>query len=145
MFDNFALYVFANDDLSETSDLFPAAVSPSTLFDDMLSIEWKNETVGLGYSEQLYTARGSQGLGATLKSLDELKGGDFDIADYEDTLALKVYFESFAGYNKKRILWTLDASPWPKAGLGNNLAPTSVPMLWIMVDRAADQTNYNAL
>ena len=99
--------------------------------------------MGLGYSEQLYTARGSQSVGTTQWNLDRLKG-DFDFQDYKSTLALKFEKGSFSGFYKKRILWTLDASPW-KDGTGFNLVPTCFPMLWSMIDRAADQQEYNLL
>lgn len=39
------------------------AVSPSTLLDDGLSIDYASDYSGLGYTEQLYSARGSQGAG----------------------------------------------------------------------------------
>ena len=34
------------------------SVSPSTLYDGLLDTLWKNDTLGLGLTEQLYTARG---------------------------------------------------------------------------------------
>ena len=80
-------YAF-EDFKSKTPYVWPSAVSPSTLFDAMCSIKWMNETVDLGFSEQLYTARGSQGVGTAQLNLNRLKG-DFDVHDYKSTLALR--------------------------------------------------------
>ena len=38
-------------------------VQPSDFFDDLIQIDWAPRNTSMGVTEQLYTARGSQGMG----------------------------------------------------------------------------------
>ena len=46
-------------------------MNPSTLIDDNLMLDYYDKASGLGVTEQLYTARGSQGMG-TSKAISTL-------------------------------------------------------------------------
>ena len=45
------------------------AINPSTMIDESLMLNYNDRDTGLGVTEQLYTARGSQGLG-TFDNID---------------------------------------------------------------------------
>lgn len=55
------------------------AVNPTSLVDDSLNISYQDPDTGLGLTEQLYTARGSQGMGTSDKIIDYgIYAEDFD-------------------------------------------------------------------
>ena len=89
----------------ETSGNKWYGMSPSKLLDDGLIIGDFNETCGLGWTEQLYTARGAQGGGlARNEAVDNLH---IQIPEdwYKTFLALE--FDDYgAWYVTLRVLWT---------------------------------------
>lgn len=64
------------------------AVNPSSMVDDNLMFEYKDRDTGLGASEQLYTARGSQGFG----TYDEITMFGVDPSNYEDVVLIKTEY-----------------------------------------------------
>ena len=61
-------------------------MSPSSLLDDTLNLKYKDRDTGLGPTEQLYTARGAQGMG-TYKEIT-----DFGVSpeNYDELAALLI-------------------------------------------------------
>lgn len=57
-------------------------VQPSGFFDDLIDIDWAPRNTTMGVTEQLYTARGSQGMGTGAKWAHNF------IADNDDTVSI---------------------------------------------------------
>jgi len=67
-------------------------------------MEYYDDSTGLGYTEQLYTARGAQGAGVYHKTTD--KAG-VNPADYTSLLLHIVhYYNDLTVYYQTRALWT---------------------------------------
>ena len=70
------------------------ALSPSRLLDESLSLAYVDESCDLGVTEQLYTARGSQGIGISNKQVQDI---GVDPALYTDTLLFEnTNYEGFS-------------------------------------------------
>lgn len=92
-----------------TSSVNVRALSPSTIFDDAFVLDHYDSNTGLPPTEQLYTARGSQGLATSMNNADTMVQ---DLADYRQTLLLKnTGFGPNDVYYRKRVLWTIKRSP----------------------------------
>ena len=74
------------------------ALTPSKLFDDSLNLAYVNETYALGVTEQLYTARGSQGIGISDQQLDDL---EVDPTIYTETLLFEN--TNYDGYSTRML------------------------------------------
>ena len=64
-------------------------VQPSQNADEAFKVDWQDPTSGIGITEQLYTARGSQGIGT---SVDVIKTRRVDISDYKSQNGLTIIF-----------------------------------------------------
>ena len=60
-------------------------IPPAKLLDDSLQISYWDKDSGLSYTEQLYTPRGSQGVGTSTGSVAD---GDADPSVFNSTLLL---------------------------------------------------------
>ena len=82
-------------------------MQPSSYFDDTLKMKWKDPSMGLSVTEQLYTARGSQGVG-TSQAVADMVG--VNPKNYKDLLLLIDYGygedPNATDYYKSRVLWT---------------------------------------
>ena len=79
------------------------AINPSKIFDDSIPLDYHDPDTTLGISEQLYTARGSQGLG--LPKTDDRFG--VDPANYDEVLQIVTSQNSLPQIAyEKRPLWT---------------------------------------
>ena len=85
------------------------AIAPSTFFDDAFTYHWTSPESGLPPSDQLYTARGSQGISASQEIADFMIP---DLGNYTQTLLMQNNdFGDYNVYYQKRVLWTLHRSP----------------------------------
>ena len=84
------------------------AVNPTSLIDDGVMIAYHDRDTALGVSEQLYTARGSQGLG----TYDRIRKFGVDPSNYEDLAMLLYRQENVQTANYKvRPIFTTKANP----------------------------------
>mmetsp|Transcript_27504 Transcript_27504/g.36782 ORF Transcript_27504/g.36782 Transcript_27504/m.36782 type:complete len:104 (-) Transcript_27504:602-913(-) len=78
------------------------------MFDDNIGVEYSNPDTGLSYTEQLYTARGSQGIG-TFKKVTSF---GVEPENYKDVLAyLQSQNEVDPIEYQLRPLWTTKIMP----------------------------------
>ncbi len=86
-----------------------SATNPSSVFDDSIVPKFMEHDTGLGFTEQLYTARGSQGFGTLYK----IKSHLIDPQRYEDTfiLAYRVGWDMENVSYDIRPLWTAKSRP----------------------------------
>ena len=85
------------------------ALTPSKLFDESLKLAYRNETYELGVTEQLYTARGEQGVGISDQLLESI---DVDPTDYTETILFET--TNYGGYSTRmlqRPLFSIDHKP----------------------------------
>jgi len=87
------------------------AINPSKIFDDSIPLDYHDPDTTLGISEQLYTARGSQGLGVPKK--DDRFG--VDPANYDEVLQVVTSLNITQNITQiayeKRPLWTGSGLP----------------------------------
>ena len=63
---------------------YPYGISPSSYFDETFQLYYVADT-GLGPSETLYTARGSQGMGLKSSRVEDM---EMDTSDFKSTFLL---------------------------------------------------------
>ena len=85
------------------------ALSPSRLLDESLYLSYEDATYDLGVTEQLYTARGSQGVGISER---QMKGAGANPAIYSDTFLFEnTNYEGFSTHMLLRPLFSIGHRP----------------------------------
>ena len=101
-------------------------MTPSTFFDDAFTYHWTSSESGLPPTDQLYTARGSQGLSTSKLNTDYMLP---DFRNYTQTLLLQnLEFGNYNVYYEKRVLWTVLRSPAWSTG-ANRVGYIEIPTL----------------
>ena len=118
-------------------DVNPKGISPSEFYDSNTSIVYSDPDTGLGISEQLYTAKGAQGVAYSQAQADNVY---IEPGNDESLFLLAVYGLDYGNRAyKERSLWTTDGKPswYSGADDGGNMV-MNIPRFTAMANCTID-------
>ena len=109
--------------------VYVRAVNPSSMLDNTFMIDYRDRDTALSYTEQLYTARGAQGMG-TWKAVKQF---GVDPSNYED-LTMIIYNKGGVQNANYKVRTLFTTKNWPDFCVAHTFmfALVNIP-LWLQI------------
>ena len=118
-------------------------IQPSPLLDRSLQISYGDGSSALSYTEQLYTPRGSQGIGTSTGSVAD---GNVDPHQFNSTLLMVNNDAAKENlYYKQRVIFSLREEPDWASDSGGDYMLVNLPNFCYWSERDMDETHYKYL